>query len=77
MVEKYDFFVLEVVAAWIDPTLKSPRTIHHRGRGVFVVAGRTRKLPSRSRRGRHRPGAQRVRPGPASRAGLAPPAPLR
>ncbi len=47
MVEKYNFFVLEVVKAWIDPARKNPRTIHHRGMGVFMVAGRTMRLPSR------------------------------
>lgn len=47
MVEKYNFFVLEVVKAWIDPARKNPRTIHHRGMGVFMVAGRTIRLPSR------------------------------
>ena len=46
-VEKYAFFVLEVLAAWIDPSQKSPRTLHHRGRGVFFVPGRTLKLPSK------------------------------
>jgi len=46
-VDQYNFFVLEVVAAWIDPARKNPRTIHHRGRGVFVVDGRVLKLPSR------------------------------
>jgi flavin reductase (DIM6/NTAB) family NADH-FMN oxidoreductase RutF len=44
---KYNFFLLEVVKAWIDPSRKNPRTIHHRGRGVFMVAGRTITLPSR------------------------------
>jgi len=44
MVAKYSFFVLEVVKAWIDPSRKNPRTIHHRGRGVFAVDGRTIKL---------------------------------
>ncbi len=44
---KYNFFILEVVKAWIDPSRKNPRTIHHRGRGVFMVAGRTIRLPSR------------------------------
>ena len=43
-VAKYGFFVLEVVAAWADPALKAPRTLHHRGRGEFAVAGRTLKL---------------------------------
>ncbi len=46
---KYCFFVLEVVQAWIDPSVKDPRTIHHRGKGAFMVAGRTIKLPSRMR----------------------------
>lgn len=31
MVSKYCFFVLEVVKAWIDPTVKDPWTIHHLG----------------------------------------------
>jgi flavin reductase (DIM6/NTAB) family NADH-FMN oxidoreductase RutF len=44
---KYNFFILEVVKAWIDRSKKNPRTIHHRGRGVFTVDGRTIKLPSR------------------------------
>ncbi|MDE2118593.1 MAG: flavin reductase family protein [Betaproteobacteria bacterium] len=47
MVNKYNFFVLEVVKAWIDPAMKSPRTLHHQGKGVFMVAGDTIKLPSR------------------------------
>ena len=47
MVNKYNFFVLEVVKAWIDPAKKNPRTLHHCGKGVFMVAGRTIKLHSR------------------------------
>ncbi len=47
MVNKYNFFVLEVVAAWIDPAQKNPRTLHHQGKGVFMVAGDTIKLPSK------------------------------
>ena len=46
LVTKYNFFVLEVVKAWVDPTRKKPRTIHHRGEGEFMVAGRTIHLPS-------------------------------
>jgi flavin reductase (DIM6/NTAB) family NADH-FMN oxidoreductase RutF len=46
MAAKYDLFVLEVVAAWIDPSRKRPETIHHRGGGLFMVAGREIKLPS-------------------------------
>ena len=47
LVAKYNFFILEVLKAWIDPTIKDPRTIHHRGRGAFIVAGETIKLPSK------------------------------
>lgn len=47
MVNKYNFFVLEVVKAWIDPTVKAPRTLHHRGKGEFMVAGETFRLPSK------------------------------
>ena len=49
MVPKYCLFVLEVVAAWIDPARRDPRTIHHRGMGRFMVAGRTVRLPSKAR----------------------------
>ncbi len=49
MVNKYNFFVLEVLKAWIDPTAKSPRTLHHQGMGVFRVDGDTLKLPSRAK----------------------------
>ena len=47
LVNQYNFFVLEVCKAWIDPAIKDPRTIHHRGRGAFMVAGETIKLPSK------------------------------
>jgi flavin reductase (DIM6/NTAB) family NADH-FMN oxidoreductase RutF len=47
MATRYNFFVLEVLRAWIDPSRKDPRTLHHRGRGVFSVDGRTITLPSR------------------------------
>ena len=47
LMNRYSFFVLEVVKAWIDPACKDPRTLHHRGRGAFMVAGETIKLPSK------------------------------
>jgi flavin reductase (DIM6/NTAB) family NADH-FMN oxidoreductase RutF len=47
MVNKYGFFVLEVVKAWIDPARKNPRTLHHQGKGVFAVDGERIKLPSK------------------------------
>ena len=47
MVESYCFFVLQVAQAWIDPRIKWPRTMHHRGWGEFMVAGKRLKLPSK------------------------------
>ncbi|TAK40794.1 MAG: flavin reductase family protein [Betaproteobacteria bacterium] len=47
LVAKYNFFILQVLKAWIDPSRKRPQTIHHQGRGNFMVAGRTIRLPSR------------------------------
>ncbi|HVA95781.1 MAG TPA: flavin reductase family protein [Candidatus Dormibacteraeota bacterium] len=47
MVAKYNLFILQVLKAWIDPSRKHPRTIHHLGRGFFMVAGETIKLASK------------------------------
>ena len=46
-VNRYCLFILEVLKAWIDPARKHPRTLHHMGRGAFMVAGKTIKLRSR------------------------------
>ena len=47
MVKPYGLFVVEVVKAWIDPTAKNPRTLHHLGRGNFMVAGERIRLKSK------------------------------
>lgn len=47
LVNKYNFFVLEVVQAWIDPAQKNARTLHHRGKGVFALDGEVIRLPSK------------------------------
>lgn len=49
MVEKYCFFIVEVVQAWINPAVKWPRTMHHRGFGEFMIAGQRLKLASKMR----------------------------
>jgi flavin reductase (DIM6/NTAB) family NADH-FMN oxidoreductase RutF len=41
LAEKYNLFILEVLKAWIDPSVKHPETIHHLGKDRFMVAGRT------------------------------------
>jgi flavin reductase (DIM6/NTAB) family NADH-FMN oxidoreductase RutF len=47
LVNKYNFFILKVVRAWIDSARKRPRTIHHLGMGRFTVDGRIIKFPSK------------------------------
>ena len=47
LMNRYNFFVLEVVKAWVDPKAKAPRTLHHRGGGHFMVAGKTLRTTSR------------------------------
>lgn len=47
LVKKYNLFILEVNKAWIDPSVKNPKTIHHRGKGVFMVAGKIIKSASK------------------------------
>ena len=46
-VKKYNFFVLEVVKAWIDPSRKNPQPLHHVGEGNFFLPGRKIKVPWR------------------------------
>ena len=47
MVNHYNMFILEAVAAWSDPKQKNPKTIHHHGYGIFVVDGPSITLKSR------------------------------
>jgi flavin reductase (DIM6/NTAB) family NADH-FMN oxidoreductase RutF len=48
-VNRYGIFILEVVQAWIDPLQKNPKTIHHRGYGMFAIDGPTITLKSAMR----------------------------
>lgn len=48
LVNKYNFFVLEVVKAWIGLRVKNhPPTLHHRGNGTFMIAGKDIKTKSK------------------------------
>jgi flavin reductase (DIM6/NTAB) family NADH-FMN oxidoreductase RutF len=42
--DKYNFFIFEVVKAHAARTPKYPKTIHYRGDGQFMVAGRALNL---------------------------------
>ncbi|PPQ37446.1 NADH-FMN oxidoreductase RutF, flavin reductase (DIM6/NTAB) family [Rhodoblastus acidophilus] len=39
LIDKYNFFIFEIVRAHAAPTPKHPETIHYTGGGVFVLAG--------------------------------------
>lgn len=49
LVKKYNFFILRAVRAWINPSVRNPRTLHHRGNGRFMVSGKTLQLPSNAK----------------------------
>lgn len=49
LVKSYNLFILEVLKAWIRPSRKRPKTIHHCGYGQFVVDGEVIKLKSKMR----------------------------
>ena len=47
MATRRNFFILQVLKAWVNRSRKHPRTIHHCGRGAFMVAGKTIRLRSK------------------------------
>ncbi|MCI0504805.1 MAG: flavin reductase family protein [Gammaproteobacteria bacterium] len=49
LLKRYNFFILEVLKAWIDPARKSPRTLHHAGKGCFAIDGEMITLPSKKK----------------------------
>ena len=49
MADKYNFFILEVVKAWVDLLKRNPKTLHHMGKGKFMVSGKTVQLKSRAK----------------------------
>ena len=40
LIDKYNFFIFEVVKAHVAPSPKHPETLHYTGDGVFMVAGK-------------------------------------
>lgn len=41
LVDKYNYFIFEVVAAHVAPRPAHPETLHYTGDGTFMVAGKT------------------------------------
>lgn len=44
---KYNMFILQVLRAWVERSVKNPQTMHHMGRGAFMIAGDVIRLPSK------------------------------
>lgn len=40
LVDRYNFFIFEIVKARVAPRPKHPETLHYTGEGVFMVSGR-------------------------------------
>lgn len=49
MVNKYGLFVVEVIKAWKNTAIKNPKTLHHLGKGLFMVAGELIQTKSKMR----------------------------
>jgi len=45
--KKYNLLILEGVKAWITPSQRPPKTVHHLGKELFMVAGRRIVVPSK------------------------------
>jgi flavin reductase (DIM6/NTAB) family NADH-FMN oxidoreductase RutF len=41
LLNKYNFFILEVLQAHVATSPKYPRTLHYRGEGIFMISGRS------------------------------------
>ena len=48
-IDKYNFFIWEVVKAHVAPSAKHPKTIHYKGEGEFRVVGETIDLAKKFR----------------------------
>lgn len=47
MTNKYNIFILKGIKAWTTPSKQSPQTLHHEGKGIFIVANKRIKIPSK------------------------------
>lgn len=40
LAKQYNLFIVQVVQAWVDPSVRAPKTLHHLGGDQFMIAGR-------------------------------------
>jgi flavin reductase (DIM6/NTAB) family NADH-FMN oxidoreductase RutF len=50
MLNKYNFFILEVVKAHVAVSPEYPKTVHYRGEGVFMISGNHIAVPEKFRK---------------------------
>ena len=50
LINRYSLFIFEVVKAHVAPSPKYPTTVHYRGDGVFMIAGKSVSYRSRFKR---------------------------
>ena len=50
LIDRYSLFVFEVVKAHVATTPKFPKTVHYRGDGVFMIAGKSVSYRKRFKR---------------------------
>jgi flavin reductase (DIM6/NTAB) family NADH-FMN oxidoreductase RutF len=55
LVKKYNFFILEVLKAHVATASKYPRTLHYRGKGIFITSGRAMDKSRKFTKWRHAP----------------------
>ncbi|WP_119081184.1 flavin reductase family protein [Chitinophaga alhagiae] len=51
LVDKYNFFIFEVLKAQAATYPAYPKTVHYRGEGVFMVSGKNIAMPEKFRKG--------------------------
>lgn len=51
MIDKYNFFIFEVMKAQAATYPKYPKTVHYRGEGVFMISGKHVAFPEKFRAG--------------------------
>lgn len=44
MASRYNLFIVKVLKAWIDPSVKNPQTLHHLGGRDFSVRGKAVRI---------------------------------
>ena len=50
LLSRYNFFILEVIAARVATWPRYPKTVHYRGEGIFMISGKHVAFPGKFKR---------------------------